>query len=153
MTDPQQPQPSEEEVRAALEEQLRQLTVDDMLLESAVSLINLGGRKAGVAPGTEDERDLDQVRRAVDAVRALLPLLEQGKHAEQLGPLRDALARLQMAYAQTAGQQEPPEETPQQPKPQQPKPRRPRRTNRAPRRRAASSGYQVSSQRRRTTSD
>jgi hypothetical protein len=122
MTDPQQPQPSEEEVRAALEEQLRQLTVDDMLLESAVSLINLGGRKAGVAPGTEDERDLDQVRRAVDAVRALLPLLEQGKHAEQLGPLRDALARLQMAYAQTAGQQEPPEETPQQPKPQQPKP-------------------------------
>jgi hypothetical protein len=119
MTDPQQPQPSEEEVRAALEEQLRQLTVDDMLLESAVSLINLGGRKAGVAPGTEDERDLDQVRRAVDAVRALLPLLEEGKHAEQLGPLRDALARLQMAYAQTAGQQQPPEETPQQPKPQE----------------------------------
>jgi hypothetical protein len=119
MTDPQQPQPSEEEVRAALEEQLRQLTVDDMLLESAVSLINLGGRKAGVAPGTEDERDLDQVRRAVDAIRALLPLLEQGKHAEQLGPLRDALARLQMAYAQTAGQQQPPEETPQQRKPQE----------------------------------
>jgi hypothetical protein len=114
MTDPQQPQPSEEEVRAALEEQLRQLTVDDMLLESAVSLINLGGRKAGVAPGTEGERDLDQVRRAVDAVRALLPLLEQGKHAEQLGPLRDALARLQMAYAQTAGQQEPAQERPQE---------------------------------------
>jgi hypothetical protein len=114
MTDPQQPQPSEEEVRAALEEQLRQLTVDDMLLESAVSVINLGGRKAGVAPGTEGERDLDQVRRAVDAVRALLPLLEQGKHAEQLGPLRDALARLQMAYAQTAGQQEPAQERPQE---------------------------------------
>jgi hypothetical protein len=120
MTDPQQPQPSEEEVRAALEEQLRQLTVDDMLLESAVSLINLGGRKAGVAPGTEDERDLDQVRRAVDAVRALLPLLEQGKHAEQLGPLRDALARLQMAYAQTAGQQEPAQETPQEGPTQEP---------------------------------
>jgi len=121
MTDPQQPQPSEEEVRAALEEQLRQLTVDDMLLESAVSLINLGGRKAGVAPGTEDERDLDQVRRAVDAIRALLPMLEQGKHAEQLGPLRDALARLQMAYAQTAGQQQPPEETPEQPGPEETK--------------------------------
>ena len=117
MTDPQQPQPSEEEVRAALEEQLRQLTVDDMLLESAVSLINLGGRKAGVAPGTEDERDLDQVRRAVDAVRALLPLLEQGKHAEQLGPLRDALARLQMVYAQGAGRQEPPSGQPPEQKP------------------------------------
>ena len=102
---PGQPQeePSEEEVRAALEEQLRQLTVDDMLIESAVSLINLGGRKAGIAPGTEGERDLDQVRRAVEAVRALLPLLEEGKHADQLGPLRDALARLQMVYAQGAG--------------------------------------------------
>ena len=120
MTDPQQPQPSEEEVRAALEEQLRQLTVDDMLLESAVSLINLGGRKAGVAPGTEDERDLDQVRRAVEAVRGLLPLLEQGKHAEQLAPLRDALARLQMAYAQGAGQGESPQQGQPQEKPEDP---------------------------------
>jgi hypothetical protein len=107
MTDPQQQQPSEEEVRAALEEQLKHLTVDDMLIESAVSLVNLGGRRAGLAPGTEDERDLEQLRRAVEAVRALLPLLEQGKHADQLGPLRDALARLQMAYAQGAGQAAP----------------------------------------------
>ena len=113
MTDPQQPQPSEEEVRAALDEQLKQLTVDDMLIESAVSLVNLGGRKAGLAPGTEDERDLEQLRRAVEAVRALLPLLEQGKHSDQLGPLRDALARLQMAYAQGAGQQPQAEQPPE----------------------------------------
>jgi hypothetical protein len=119
MTDPQEQQPSEEEVRAALEEQLRQLTVDDMLIESAVSLINLGGRKAGLAPGTEGERDLEQVRRAVEAVRALIPLLEQGKHADQLGPLRDALARLQMAYAQGAGEQPQPQEPPEAPKEQE----------------------------------
>ena len=118
MTDPQQ-QPSEEEVRAALEEQLKHLTVDDMLIESAVSLVNLGGRRAGLAPGTEDERDLEQLRRAVEAVRALLPLLEQGKHADQLGPLRDALARLQMAYAQGAGAQPQPQEPPEAPKEQE----------------------------------
>jgi hypothetical protein len=100
---PQDSQPTEEEMRAALEEQLRQLTVDDMLLESAVSLINLAGRKAGLAPGTEGERDLDQVRRAIDGVRALLPMLEQGKHAERLAPLRDALAQLQMAFAKESG--------------------------------------------------
>ena len=127
MTEPppeQGQEPSEEEVRAALEEQLRQLTVDDMLIESAVSLINLGGRKAGIAPGTEGERDLDQVRRAVEAVRALLPLLEEGKHAEQLGPLRDALSRLQMVYAQGAseggggeGGGTPPPQEPPKPKP------------------------------------
>jgi hypothetical protein len=124
MTDPQQ-QPSEEEVRAALEEQLKHLAVDDMLIESAVSLVNLGGRRAGLAPGTEDERDLEQLRRAVEAVRALLPLLEQGKHADQLGPLRDALARLQMAYAQGAGQpqpERPPEAPKEQEKPEGPGP-------------------------------
>jgi hypothetical protein len=117
MTDPQQQQPSEEEVRAALEEQLKNLTVDDMLIESAVSLVNLGGRRAGLAPGTEDERDLEQLRRAVEAVRVLLPLLEQGKHADQLGPLRDALARLQMAYAQGAGEK-PRQEEPKRPEEQ-----------------------------------
>jgi len=56
----------------------------------------------------------------VEAVRALLPLLEQGKHADQLGPLRDALARLQMAYAQGAGQAAPqqPEAPKEQAKPE-----------------------------------
>jgi hypothetical protein len=114
-------QPTEEEMRAALEEQLRQLTVDDMLIESCVSLINLGGRKAGLAAGTEGERDLPQVQRAIEAVRALLPVVEQGKHAQQLGPLRDALARLQMAYAQQAGEAPPKPEGAPERKPEQAK--------------------------------
>jgi hypothetical protein len=37
-----------------------------------------------------------------EGARALLPLLES-RHAEQLGPVRDTLARLQMVYAQQAG--------------------------------------------------
>jgi hypothetical protein len=105
-----QREPTEEEVRAALEEQLKRLTVDDMLLESTVSLLNLGARRAGVAEGTAEEKDLDQVRTAVEAVRAVLPLIERGRHAQQVAPLRDALARLQMTYAQQApgpGQEQP----------------------------------------------
>ena len=42
------------------------------------------------------------MRDAIDGVRALLPVLERRMPGE-LGPLRDALSRLQMAYASQAG--------------------------------------------------
>ena len=97
-------QPSEEEI-AALEAELEKLTVDDVLLQTLVTLINLGARKAGLAapPGDEPpKRDLEQVKQAIDGARALLPLLEPG-HAKELGPVKDALSRLQMAFVQLSG--------------------------------------------------
>ena len=101
-------EPSEEEVRAALEAEMKRIKVDDIVLQTVVSLINLGGRRAGLAPGTEEERDLDQVHTAIEAVRALLPLLERDPEvAKELGPIRDAVSQLQMAYAQLSGGAEP----------------------------------------------
>ena len=99
----QQRQPTEEELRAALEEEMRRVTVDDVLLQSAVSLINLGGRKAGLAPGTEGERDVAQVQAAIDGVSALLPVLE-ARGREEVKPIREALSQLQMAYTRLAGE-------------------------------------------------
>ena len=103
-----QRQPSEEELRAALEAELKRLRVGDVLLQTVVTLINVGARRAGLAPGAEAERDLGQVRQAVEAVRALLPVLESGEgeeavRPEDLAPIRDALAQLQMAFAREAG--------------------------------------------------
>ena len=101
----EQPQPeaemTEDELRAAYEEQLKQVRVEDVLVQTVVSLLNLGGRKAGLTPGTEDEKDLDQVRQAVEGARALLPMVEGvlGPDAKQL---RDVLAQLQMAYVRDA---------------------------------------------------
>jgi hypothetical protein len=107
MTDEQEQeqgrQPTEEELRAALEEEMRRVTVDDVLLQSAVSLINLGGRKAGLAPGTEGERDVAQVQAAIDGVTALLPVLE-ARGREEVKPIRDALSQLQVAYTRLAGE-------------------------------------------------
>jgi hypothetical protein len=96
--------PTEEELRAAVEEQLRRVKVDDVLLQTAVTLVNLGARRLGLA-GTEDEKDLEQAKLAIDALRALWPLLPQ----EDAAPLKDALAQLQMAYAREAesGKEEP----------------------------------------------
>jgi hypothetical protein len=90
--------PSEEELRAAYEAELKRLKVEDVLLQTVVSLLNLGGRKAGLAPGTEDERDLDQLRLAIEGARALLPLVEPQLGAEAT-QIRDILSQLQMTYA------------------------------------------------------
>jgi hypothetical protein len=90
-------QPSEEELRAAYEAEIKKIRIEQILLEQVVSLVNLGMRRTGLAPGTEDERDIDQVRVAIEAVRALLPLIEQSAPA-QAGQLRDALSQLQMAF-------------------------------------------------------
>jgi hypothetical protein len=97
-------QPSEEEI-AALEAEMEKLTVDDVLLQTVVTLLNLGARKAGLAEGTT--ADLPQVRMAIDAARALLPILEP-VHGEHLGPVREALSRLQMVYVQQTGAEAPP---------------------------------------------
>jgi hypothetical protein len=110
-------QSSEEELRAAYEAELSRITSADMILQSVVSLLNLGGRRLGLAPGSEGERDLEQVRDAVDGVRALLEILERSAPAQELRPLRDALSQLQMAYARAAqagGGAEPDASQPQQ---------------------------------------
>ena len=93
-----------EEELAALEAEMERITVDDVLIQTTVTLLNLAARKAGLAapPGEEPAADWDQVRQAIDGARALVPLLEE-RHAEQLGPVRDTLARLQVIYAQHAG--------------------------------------------------
>jgi hypothetical protein len=97
-----QPVPSEEELRRRLEEELRNLRVQDVLLQSVVSLINLTSRRIA----KEDERDLSQARTGIDAVRALIDLLDP----EPAGQVRNALSELQVAYAKQAEAGAPAEE-------------------------------------------
>ena len=105
----QEPQFCDEELRA-IEAEMQKITVDDVLLQTIVTLLNVGARKAGLATQppaegeTPPEPDLEQVRQAVEGARALLPLVEP-RHGEQLGPVKDALSRLQMFYAQRAAGQ------------------------------------------------
>jgi hypothetical protein len=101
-------EPNEEELRAALEEQMRRITVKDVLLQTVVTLVNLSARKLGLVEG--EEKDLDQARLGIDAVRALLPLLPE----QEVAPVKEAVSQLQMAYAQAAGPKtETPDPTPE----------------------------------------
>jgi hypothetical protein len=91
-------EPNEEELRAALEEQMRHIRVEDVLIQTLVTLINLGARRLGLAGPPEEagEKDPEQARLAIDGARALAELVPQ----EGLQQVRDALAQLQMAYVQ-----------------------------------------------------
>jgi hypothetical protein len=84
-------QPSEEELRARIEEQLRQVRVQDLLVESAASIVNLTARRIA----KPDEQDLEQARVGIEAVRALVDLIE----GEVQGQIRGALSELQLLYA------------------------------------------------------
>ena len=85
----------EEELRKRLEEELRRLRIEDVLLQSVVSLINLTSRRIA----KPDEQDLEQARLGIEAVRALVDLVPD-EAAEQV---RQALSELQVAYASEAG--------------------------------------------------
>lgn len=98
--------PTEEEMRAALEEELKRVRVDQVVTEATVSILNVAVLRAGLVPGSEGERDLAQTRLGIEAVRALLPLVEQVLGAEQARPIRDALSQLQLAYVKAAGEGE-----------------------------------------------
>jgi hypothetical protein len=87
-------EPNEEELRQRIDEQLRKVRVQDLLLESVVSLINLTARRIA----KEDERDLDQARVGIEAVRAVLGLLDE----EPAKQVRGALSEIQMLYARHA---------------------------------------------------
>lgn len=98
-----QPEFTPEEL-AQLEAEMERITVDDVLLQTIVSLINLAARKAGLtaAPGQAPQPDWEQVRLGIEGSRALMPLVEP-RHGAQLAPIRDGLARLQMHYVQNSG--------------------------------------------------
>jgi hypothetical protein len=119
MSTTEPPEPSEEELRAAYEAEIKKIRVEHVVLENVVTLVNLGMRRTGLAPGTEGERDPEQVQLAIDAVRSVLPLLERVAPA-QVGPIRDALSQLQLAYVKIGGGQT--EAGPQAPATDQPEP-------------------------------
>jgi hypothetical protein len=90
-------QPSQEELRRRLEEQLRNLRIQDLMVESVVSVLNLTARRIA----KEDERDLEQGRVGIEAIRAWVDLLPD----DAANQIRNALSELQMLYASAAEEQ------------------------------------------------
>ena len=96
MTEAPQP-PSDEELVQRLEEELRKLKVSDLLVQTLYTLSSLGYRKL-----SEEDRDLEQAQLAIEALRALLPVLEGAAGGDVLRDFKQVTANLQLAYADAA---------------------------------------------------
>jgi hypothetical protein len=86
-----EPQLTEAE-REILEQQMREVRVEDLLTQTVASVLNLSARRIV----KEDEVDLDQARIGIEAVRAIVPLLP----AEVGEAVREPLSQVQMLYVQ-----------------------------------------------------
>src|SRR5829696_7354169 len=63
MSEEHGPEPSEEQIRA-FEEQLKQLRVEDVLVQTLVTFVNLGARRLGLS-GEPEALDLAQAQLAI----------------------------------------------------------------------------------------
>ena len=93
-------EPSEEELRAAYEAEIKKIRVEHVLLETRRHARQPRDAAHRARAGTEDRaRSRSRCELAIDAIRAVLPLLERTAPA-QVGPIRDALSQLQLAYVE-----------------------------------------------------
>lgn len=84
-----------EEIQA----ELAKLKVSDLLLQTVYSVSSLGYHRL-----SGEGRDLEQARLAIDALRALVPVLEGSIPEDALRDFNQVVANLQLAYASAAAE-------------------------------------------------
>jgi hypothetical protein len=85
--------PSDAELMAQFEQELKKLKVSDLLQQTLYTVSSLGYRRLSA-----EDRDLDQARLAIEALRALLPVLEGALGEEAVRDFKQVTANLQLAY-------------------------------------------------------
>jgi len=91
------PEQADEELLEQVEEQLRKLKVSDLLVQTLYTISSLGYRKL-----SDEDRDLEQAKLAIEALRALVPVLEGTITDDVVRDFRQVTANLQLAYADVA---------------------------------------------------
>lgn len=102
--------PPDEQLLKQLEEELRHLKVSDVLLQTVFTISSLALRKL-----SDEERDLEQGRLAIEALRALVPVLREAVGPEVSRDLNQTIATMQFAYAKAVGAPVRPRKGEQQP--------------------------------------
>jgi hypothetical protein len=105
---PSEPSPEE------LIQEFQRIKVSDLLVSTVYTLSQIGYGK--LDPKT---RDLEQAKLAIDALRALLPLLEGTADPNLVRDFGQVVANMQLAYAEAVGESSPKAERSDEPKPAQ----------------------------------
>ena len=94
--DAEQLSPEQEQMLRQMEEEMSRVRVQDLVAQSVVSILNLSYRRIA----KEDERDLEQARVGIEAIRGMVDVLDPESQRE----IRNALSQVQVLYAQAAGE-------------------------------------------------
>jgi hypothetical protein len=97
--------PADEKLVRELEAELNKLKVSDLLLQTLYTVSSLGYRRL-----SGDGKDLEQARLAIEALRALLPVLEGSISEDAKRDFDQVLANMQLSYADAVGQPDGPAE-------------------------------------------
>jgi hypothetical protein len=95
---------NEEELARELAEELRRLRIEDVLMQTLITISSIGYRRLGLTEDTKDDRDLQQAKLAIDTMTALTPVLESVVPEELIRDFNQSVASLQLAYANAAGE-------------------------------------------------
>ena len=85
-----------------LQAELAKLKVSDLLLQTLYTVSSLGYHRL-----SGESKDLEQASLAIEALKALLPVLEGEVPEEAVRDFRQVLANMQLAYADAAAEPEP----------------------------------------------
>jgi hypothetical protein len=96
---PQQPTESEQELVEQLQAELSRLKVSDLLVQTVYTVSSLGYHRL-----SGENEDLDQARLAIEALKALLPVLDGAVAEEVVRDFNQVLANMQLAYASAAAE-------------------------------------------------
>jgi hypothetical protein len=100
VAEPDQPAgPSEEELLEELQDQLAKWKVSDVLVQTVFTISSLGYRSLG-----EEQRDLEQARLAIEALRALVPVLKDTVPDQVTNDFDQLVANMQLAYAKVVAE-------------------------------------------------
>ena len=104
MAEEQPPEPSaeERELVEQLQAELDRLQVSDLLLQTVYTISSLGYHRL-----TGESKDLDQARLAIEALKALLPVLQGAVPEEAVRDFNQVLVNMQLAYATAADEAAP----------------------------------------------
>jgi hypothetical protein len=96
------PPSNDEELLRQVQEELKKLKVSDVLIQTVYTVSSLGYRRL-----SDEDRDLDQARLAIEALRALVPVLGGAVPSELKRDLEQTVANMQLAYASAVSAQPP----------------------------------------------
>ena len=90
---------ADEKLIEQLEEELKKVKVSDLLVQTLYTVSSLGYSRLGT-----ENRDLEQAKLAIEAMRALIPVLADAVPEEVVRDFNQVTANMQLAYAKAVSE-------------------------------------------------